>query len=166
MKSGLPCPCGPAVSYTHLDVYKRQILTYVRGGTILSDLVKSGLIELDEKGTPKNEKLMVRWRVHGVGTPKDGCWQQPSLFQAFQDWYASLQPEGSAALCMITGHYAAAAKQHQKGIIPSSGNAKLISSNDTSNFTFRGLSLIHISIQGRSSSIRSNAKEVRPGRSR
>ena len=81
---------------------------------------------------------MVRWRVHGVGTPKDGCWQQPSLFQAFQDWYASLQPEGSAALCMITGHYAAAAKQHQKGIIPSSGNAKLISSNDTSNFTFRG----------------------------
>ena len=114
------------------------ILAYVRGGTILSDLVKSGLIELDEKGAPKNEKLMVRWRVHGVGTPKDGCWQQPPLFQAFQDWYASLQPEGSAALCMITGRYAAAAKQHQKGIIPSSGNAKLISSNDTSNFTFRG----------------------------
>ena len=114
------------------------ILTYVRGGTILSDLGGTGLIELDEKGVPKNEKLMVRWRVHGVGTPRDGCWQQPSLFRAFQDWYASLQPEGSSALCMITGRHAAAAKQHQKGIIPINGNAKLISSNDTSNFTFRG----------------------------
>ena len=116
----------------------RPILTYVQGGTILSDLGGTGLIELDEKGVPKNEKFMVRWRVHGVGTPRDGCWQQPSLFRAFQDWYASLQPEGSSALCMVTGRHAAAAKQHQKGIIPINGNAKLISSNDTSNFTFRG----------------------------
>ena len=122
--------------YSHPMI--RPILTYVRGGTILSDLGGTGLIELDEKGVPKNEKLMVRWRVHGVGTPRDGCWQQPSLFRAFQDWYASLQPEGSSALCMITGRHAAAAKQHQKGIIPINGNAKLISSNDTSNFTFRG----------------------------
>ena len=115
----------------------RPILTYVQGGTILSDLVQACQLELDEKGIPKDEKLMVRWRVHGIGAPKDGCWQQPSLFQAFQAWYASLQPEDTA-LCMITGQYAVAAKQHQKGIIPISGNAKLISANDTSNFTFRG----------------------------
>ena len=116
----------------------QPILTYVQGGTILSDLVRTCHLELEKNGIPKNEKLLIRWRVHGIGTPKDGCWQQPSLFQAFQDWYASLQPKESSALCMITGRYAPAAKQHQKGILPLNGNAKLISANDNSNFTFRG----------------------------
>ena len=122
----------------HSHPMLRPILTYIQGGTILFDLVQTCPIERDETGIPKNEKLMIRWRVHGIGTPKDGCWQQPSLFQAFQDWYASLQPADSSALCMITGRYAAAAKQHQKGIIPIHGNAKLISANDSSNFTFLG----------------------------
>jgi CRISPR-associated protein Csd1 len=39
---------------------------------------------------------------------------------------------------MISGEIAASAKQHPKGIIPINGNAKLISANDTSGFTFRG----------------------------
>ena len=116
----------------------RPILTYVRGGTILSDLAKSGLIELDEKGIPKNEKLMIRWRVHGIETPKDGCWQQLSLVKAFQDWYASQLAQRSQTLCMVTGVITSPATQHLKGLIASSGNAKLISSNDESNFTFRG----------------------------
>ena len=116
----------------------RPILTYVQGGTILTDLAKSGLIELDETGTPKGEKLLVRWRVHGIGTPLDGCWEQPSLAKAFQDWYASQLSERGQALCMITGEDAPPATQHLKGVIASSGNAKLISANDSTNFTFRG----------------------------
>lgn len=39
---------------------------------------------------------------------------------------------------MITGSYDIPAKQHPKGIIPFNGNAKLISANDNSNFTYRG----------------------------
>ena len=116
----------------------QPILTYVQGGTILADLAKSGLIQLDGTGVPTNEKLMVCWRVHGVGTPLDGCWQQPSLVKAFQDWYASRLAERGRTLCMITGADAPPAEQHLKGVIASSGNAKLISANDTSNFTFRG----------------------------
>ena len=116
----------------------RPILAYVQGGTILSDLAESGLIKLDEKGVPKDEKLMIRWRVHGIGTPLDGCWQQPSLIKAFQDWYVSKLSQRGAAICMITGASAPPAEQHLKGVIASSGNAKLISANDTSNFTFRG----------------------------
>ena len=60
----------------------QPILTYVRSETILADLLDSGLIELDGSGIPKNEKLMVCWRVKGFGTPDDGCWQQSSLVQA------------------------------------------------------------------------------------
>ena len=121
----------------HSHAMLRPTLSYVQGGTILADLAGIGLIALDEKGAPKNEKLLVRWRVHGIGTPHDGCWQQPSLYRAFQDWYASSQGE-NRSLCMITGVQAVPAKQHQKGIIPYNENAKLISANDNSNFTFRG----------------------------
>lgn len=116
----------------------QPILTYVQGGTILADMAKIGLIQLDGTGVPTNEKLMVRWRVHGIGTPLDGCWQQPSLIKAFQDWYASKLAERGRALCMITGADAPPAEQHLKGVIASSGNAKLISANDSTNFTFRG----------------------------
>ena len=43
-----------------------------------------------------------------------------------------------ADLCMVTGKIARRASQHPKGVIPTSGNAKLISSNDETGFTFRG----------------------------
>lgn len=125
-------------SYSHPMLL--PILTYVKGGTILSDLDGCGLIQLNEKGHPKDEKtekLLVRWRVLGINTPNDGCWQQPGLWKAFQDWTASRQ-EGTTALCMISGVEAAPAKQHQKKVVSLHGNAKLISANDKENFTFRG----------------------------
>lgn len=40
--------------------------------------------------------------------------------------------------CMASGQYAAPAAQHPKKIINSCANAKLISANDTSGFTYRG----------------------------
>lgn len=39
---------------------------------------------------------------------------------------------------MLTGNYTKPANQHMKGVFSYKGNAKLISSNDTSNFTYRG----------------------------
>ncbi len=123
-------------SYSHPML--APILAYVKGGTILSDLAAAGILTLDAGGKPAREKALVCWRVHGIGTPRDGCWQQPSLARAFQDWYASLQPEDAQALCTITGAHVPLAKQHPKGIIPINGNAKLISANDQSGFTFRG----------------------------
>lgn len=124
-------------SHTHPMLL--PILTYIKGGTILSDLSDCGLITLNDKGIPTQGDMLVRWRVHGIGTTsKDGCWQQLSLFQAFQNWYASRQGERKKALCMITGDDTVPAEQHPKGIIPIMGNAKLISANDKSGFTFRG----------------------------
>ncbi len=118
----------------------QPILTYVKGGTILKDLEKSGQIKLSETGAlrGKEEKLLVCWRVHGIGTPRDGCWQQPSLVRAFQDWYAGQLAGRDQTLCMITGAAAPPAAQHLKGVLATAGNAKLISANDQTNFTFRG----------------------------
>lgn len=122
--------------YTHPMLI--PILMYVKKNTVLDDLKNSGIISLKNNGIPKKEDLMIRWRVHGIGTPNDGCWQQPSLFQAFQDWYMNKKEKEHTALCMITGENTLLALQHPKGIVSIKGNAKLISANDTSGFTYRG----------------------------
>ena len=111
------------------------ILHYVQGGTILNDLLCCNLIKLDQSGKPDNEKLLVRWRVLGDGT--DACWLDHTLFDAFTGYY-SANYAGEPMLCMISGDDTTAAGQHPKGIIPINGNAKLISANDSSGFTYRG----------------------------
>ena len=116
------------------------IAAYVEQGTILQDLEKLGLIELDEKGFPTKEKLRVCWRVEtgqaGEETEKD-CWKDRTLFDSFISYYASTKSE-EPVYCMISGTYGPPAIQHPKKIISNNANAKLISSNDTSGFTYRG----------------------------
>lgn len=121
--------------YTHPKL--TPILTYVKHGTILKDLENAGIIELNDKGQPKNEKMLVCWRVQNSGED-EACWSDPSLFQSFIDYYDSLFIDEKKNFCMITGKSARAAIQHPKGIVALNGNAKLISSNDTSGFTYLG----------------------------
>lgn len=114
------------------------IARYVERGTIVEDLAQRGVISLDEKGLPAKEKQMVRWRVEtGAENETPACWQDQSLFQAFIDYYASTKSE-KPAFCMVTGKNAPPASQHPKKIINLCANAKLISANDTSGFTYRG----------------------------
>lgn len=113
----------------------RPILHYVKGQTLLSDLVRCGLVKLDEKGMPDNEKQLVRWRV--LGEEQEACWLDQSLFGAFTEYYLASQ-SGDNGLCMVTGGMGTTAAQHPKGIVSLNGNAKLISANDSSGFTYRG----------------------------
>ena len=119
------------------------ILTYVRSGTILSDLEQCGLVKCSRQNTLENEnkdgKLMIRWRVVGQEDGKpSACWEDPSLFQAFIRFYQKERSGEPQGLCMISGQIQQRAKQHSKGIIPIHGNAKLISANDNNGFTYRG----------------------------
>ncbi len=114
------------------------VLAYVQSGTILQDLVRCGLVERNASGRPadeKQEKLLVRWRVLGEGTAE--CWLDKTLFDKFTSYYTATR-DAKTALCMVSGEETTAAIQHPKGIIPISGNAKLISANDSSGFTYRG----------------------------
>ena len=119
--------------YSHPKL--RAILTYVRGGTLLSDLQRCGLVKLDQNGKPDNEKQLIRWCVTGDG--EERCWLDQTLFDAFTRYY-SAHNNSENALCMISGTESSVASQHPKGIIPINGNAKLISANDSSGFTYRG----------------------------
>ena len=114
------------------------ILRYVEGGTILFDLAGLGIIEKAAKDG-YNEKLLVRWRVEGLGDDEESaCWKNRALFQAFTEYYLSRVESREKGLCMLTGEVTAIASQHPKGVIPINGNAKLISANDSSGFTYRG----------------------------
>lgn len=122
--------------YTHPKLH--AIARYVEKGTILTDLADYGLISLDANGLPTKEKQVVCWRVEdGNEGESSACWKDKSLFQTFIDYYASTKQE-NAVFCMASGQYAAPATQHPKKIINSCANAKLISANDTSGFTYRG----------------------------
>ncbi len=127
----------------------RAILDYIRGGSILQDLARAGIITLDENDLPGEGKLenteydkcLVRWRVMGAGTDESSaCWEDRSLFQAFIDYYQAQQKQQEAqqGLCMISGQDDTLAQSHPKGLVASSYGAKLISANDNSGFTYRG----------------------------
>ncbi len=107
------------------------VLNYVNGGTILSDLNRVGIAA--------EEKYRVCWVVNGLGEGHNGpCWSDQSLMQAFIRYSSAKRAEVPSVLCMISGAVEPAAGQHPKGIIPINGNAKLISANDSSGFTYRG----------------------------
>ena len=116
------------------------IARYVEKGSILEDMARLGLIALNENGLPakeKLEKLFIRWRVETGDEEVSACWQDQSLFRAFIDYYASTKKEDSV-FCMVSGKLAPPASQHPKKIINICANAKLVSANDTSGFTYRG----------------------------
>ena len=123
-----------ASSFSHPKLL--PVLRYVRSGAVLPDLLRCQLVSVNQDGQPLNEKLLVRWRI--LGHQQEACWLDHTLFDAFTRYYAAQQ--GECMLCMVTGEILPSAIQHPKGIISTkgTGNAKLISANDSSGFTYRG----------------------------
>ncbi len=105
----------------------RAILAYVKKRTIRQDLSHLGA----------TDDAFIRWRVDGLGDSSGPCWTDRELFRSYMA-YAAAAKDGEPALCMVTGEWAPAAQQHAKGIVALNGNAKLISSNDSVGFTYRG----------------------------
>lgn len=123
-------------AYSHPKLH--AIAQYVEKGTILENLKSLGLIKLNEKGYPKNERMYICWRVEsGMENDTVECWKDQSLFQAFINYYQSQQKQENV-YCMISGENTVSAIQYPRKIINSFAKAKLISTNDSSGFTFRG----------------------------
>lgn len=106
------------------------ILGYVKKNTLISDLEKS-------IGTVKDDDMLC-WRIDGFDGEEPACWKNRALFEAYINYYTETIAARESALCMISGDTTTLAIQHPKGIIPINGNAKLISANDSSGFTYRG----------------------------
>ena len=107
------------------------MLKYILAGTMHDDLTSAGI-------STAKEKDMVCWRVLGFGTDNHpAVWEDKSLMQAYTAYYLS-QQDSEKQLCMLTGEDTFVTWQHLKGAFSLNGNAKIISANDSSNFTYRG----------------------------
>lgn len=122
------------------------ILLYLQKKEVIKDLIAAGILNINEKGYlcedkisgQPYEKVMVRYIILS-DNPKEikETWRDQSLMEAYTKYYLS-SLEGEKDICQITGEMATTTNNHPKGIIPANYGAKLISTNDNSNFTYRG----------------------------
>lgn len=130
--------------YSHAKV--RAVYQYVTNGGMLDDLIKTEIIHIDDTGIYRAEKIvgqeyekaLVRFKVimqdwdSNFGTEPD-----MSLINAYIDFYLANQ-EGRRDICYFSGAEKVISDNHPKGVVPIAGNAKLVSANDSSGYTFRG----------------------------
>lgn len=130
------------------------ILAYVRQGQVTHDLIAEGVLPDDGgrilkewAGNKSNapsifkvianpEGAFIRWKVETPDDPCSATWDDRDLINAWIAYYASRQTK--RGLCMVTGDDTTLAVQHPAKLRNAGDKAKLISSNDTSGYTFRG----------------------------
>ncbi len=134
------------------------ILTYVRKKHVVHDLVREKLLPLDSQGKllkkwdgdkkdvpaifkvipagSSPEDAFIRWHVEIANDPEPAIWKDKEIMDAWIRYYASQQTKHG--LCMVTGNETILAEQHPAKLRNAGDKAKLISSNDTSGYTFRG----------------------------
>ncbi len=130
------------------------VFKYINKGHVIEDLIANKvLIGNDGKLIEKPEKkskdapdifkvlkdqseAFIRWEIE---IPDDKCskvWEDKTLWDSWISYYSNIKQEKS--LCYVTGKKLLGAEQHPAKLRNDGDKAKLISSNDTSGFTFRG----------------------------
>lgn len=131
--------------YSHPLV--RAVLTYVRSGTILSDLERERII-VRNADRQSRQRQARRHRLHKVPRPrrmipapdeeKSESYRNPALFEKWASFYNDLRVGQPHGICQISGEEDVLCQSHPKGTLSSAYGAKLISANDSANFTYRG----------------------------
>jgi len=140
-------------SYTHPKILAVQ--AYVKKERVIADLVNAGILPIDSKGKllkkrtekpketpeifsvlPTPEDAFIRWSVEVPGDPQTELQSDKTVWKSWSDYSAS--QEATRGLCYVTGEVSPLATNHPKRIRYPGDSAKIISSNDTSGFTFLG----------------------------
>lgn len=131
------------------------VFEYTKKGHVIEDLIANKVLitgvdgELIEKPEKKSKdapdifkvlndqsEAFIRWEVE---IPNDKCsktWEDKTLWDSWINYYSNTKQERN--LCYVTGKELLGAEQHPAKLRNDGDKAKLISSNDTSGFTFRG----------------------------
>ena len=133
------------------------IYSYLCKNTLMHDLVKSGILTIKEDGmVDEKRKLQIvsqadafaRFRVETDELPDDEvwtdqtgrfspeCWKDRTLQQSYINFCRSQREE--EGLSYLTGEYGRISYLQPKKVRNEGDGAKLISSNDEANFTFKG----------------------------
>ena len=144
-------------SFSHPKV--KRVLEYVKNGKLISDLVSSHILqckdgekslisEWTDENSPAPEifaalpatstphDAFIRWSVEISGDAESRLFSDKSVWESWSDYYVSLQ--STKGFCYVTGEDVPLALQHPAKLRHAADKAKLISSNDSSGFTFRG----------------------------
>lgn len=142
----------------------RAVHAYISKGCVVADLIKHNILHCDENGQlltkwpfeiteerpepaifkvlPKKEgriepgDALVCWSVEDKEGEGSKTWTDQSLQQSWVDFNASA--EGGTGLCYISAEEKKIAVNHPAKLRHTGDKAKLVSSNDSSGFTFRG----------------------------
>ena len=121
------------------------VLEYIKQKRLIADLIESGVLtstngELDR--VKLNGKMLepseawIRWRVEFRDEMMANTWEDVETFIRWERFESS--KSDAVSLCMSSGITGRIARLHPKSIRSSRDQAKLISSNDTEGYTFKG----------------------------
>ncbi len=133
-----------------------SILKFINKKSVINDLIACKILfigddgKLSEKGEVIREKnakdifsiisdqaaSFVRWIVETQGDPVSKTWLDKTLWKSWIDYYSRIKEK--EPMCFVTGEDAILTNYHSKYIRARGDGAKIISSNDTNDFTFRG----------------------------
>lgn len=147
----------PSTKSTRFSAYKRllsswanssghvkakAVLAYVSKGSLRADLIKNKILPItieDAKGRKvkvADGKVFVRWVVEEPGNPCDATWEDKSLAESWIRFHSSHAWRDD--FCMVTGRRGRVARNHPRYIRFPGDGAKLISTNDSGGYTYRG----------------------------
>ncbi|QMT30552.1 type I-C CRISPR-associated protein Cas8c/Csd1 [Alysiella filiformis] len=138
----------------------KAILNYVQKGTVIQDLIKVGVLPVNEhnqvlsqweqegeapeifsvlpktKGEIEFGSALVCWSVEMAGDPNSNTWTDSSIQQAWTNYLA--QTDGEQGFCFVKGEETTISTMHPAKLRHTGDKAKLISSNDKEGYTYRG----------------------------
>ena len=145
-------------SFAHPKV--QAVLNYVAKGRVVADLVEAGICQRDLDGKVLNKwetegdappifsvlpktkgeiefgSALVCWQVEIAGDVRSQTWTDKTIQQSWADYAASEKTE--KGFCLVQGEKAVISTMHPAKLRHTGDKAKLISSNDTAGYTFRG----------------------------
>ena len=138
----------------------QAVLHYVAKGRVVADLVEAGIFLLDSEGKVLNKweaegdappifsvlpktkgeiefgSALVCWQMEIAGDVHSQTWTDKTIQQSWADYAASEKAE--KGFCLVQGKEAVISTMHPAKLRHTGDKAKLISSNDTAGYTFRG----------------------------
>ncbi len=141
--------------YSHPKV--TAVYRYLQKSTLMGDLIGCGVIRTGEDGLPDDKvkiqivsqtEAFVRFRIIGSSLSLEGmledesgryspeCWKDMTLQKCYLDFCRA--HKAAEGISYLTGEQVAISYLQPKKIRHEGDGAKLISANDTSNFTFLG----------------------------
>ena len=147
-----------ASAFKHPKV--QAVLDYVSKGTVVADLAQAGIFQLDSDGKVLNKweadgdappifsvlpktkgeiefgSALVCWSVEIAGDVHSETWMDQTVQQSWIDYLGS--SEAQTGFCLVKGIDATISTMHPAKLRHTGDKAKLISSNDSAGYTFRG----------------------------